>query len=121
MKKKIGYKKRLGENEECADQTEFAGEERKVWLYINRIKRHVDANMIRSYIKGKSNFTNEKVEVTEIPSEQNGLKRFVVRAPISRKDEMYDTNFWPKGVGIKRFSFHKHREFLNNEAFFQNN
>lgn len=68
--------------------------------------------MILKFIKEKQGFTNESVQVKEIPSQPNALKRFVVTAPITRKDELYEPEFWPARVGIKRFDFKKHKEFL---------
>lgn len=91
----------------------FEGEERKVWLYIYRVKRHVIPENIISFIKLKPGYKDLMVEVKELPNTGNRLKCFVVTAPLSKKDEMYNPDFWPTGVGVKRFSFVKHREYLD--------
>ena len=46
-------------------------------------------------IKKQNGFENEKVSVKEFPGENHHLKRFVVIAPLVRKDELYNTAFWP--------------------------
>ncbi|XP_045468062.1 uncharacterized protein LOC123676292 isoform X2 [Harmonia axyridis] len=89
----------------------ISGQERKVWLYIYRVNRNTTTNMIEDYILTKEGFDKQTIMVKEIPSEENSLKRFVLTAPIAKKDEMYKPEFWPSGVGIKRFSFSKHKEF----------
>lgn len=106
-------KKRLGTSEQpTADEGAFTGADRKVWLYIYRVMRHVTAEKIMDYIKEKPTFNSVPVQVRELPSEYNKLKCFVVTAPLKYKDQMYESSFWPQNVGIKRFKFDKHREFL---------
>ncbi|KAG5867076.1 hypothetical protein JTB14_034986 [Gonioctena quinquepunctata] len=111
--------KRLGTGAVEANQ-EFGGEERKVWLYINRVKRSATAEMVKKYMEKKSGFEKENIEVRELPTNENRLKAFVVTAPLSRKDELYDRSFWPNYVGINRFDFNRHKDFLQNRGdFFQ--
>lgn len=105
------FVKRLGQG--ANDGSGFEGEERKVWLYVHRVKRSVTAEIIEQYIKKKDTFENERIIVKELPTEERQKKCFVVTAPMARKDEMYDPNFWPANVGIKRFDFNKHKDFLN--------
>lgn len=113
QRRKKSLKKRFGTGTVTNEQENgFVGEERRVWLYINRVKRHVTSEMILKFIKEKQDFGDENVQVKEIPNHPNSLKRFVVTAPLTRKDELYEPEFWPARVGIKRFDFGKHREFL---------
>ena len=95
---------------------DFSGAEKKVWLYLYRIKNNATAQKITDYILKQESFKNEKVMVKEIPGESTKLKRFVVTAPFSKKDELYDPGFWPSGVGIKRFDFGRHREFIQEQS-----
>lgn len=111
-------RKNLGTGNSFNDKNdEFAGGERKVWLYINRIKRSATDQVIKKYIE-KNGFQGEQVEVKELPTDENRLKAFVVTAPLKRKDELYDPAFWPSGVGIRRFDFNRHRDFLKNGGDF---
>lgn len=114
------FKKRLGNANVSPEglNTGFSGGERRTWLYLNRIKRHVSEAMVWEHIRSKPGFENENVCVKEIPTEPNRLKCFVVIAPLSRKDELYAPSFWPQNVGIKRFIFEKHRDFLQNAGDF---
>lgn len=107
-------KKRLGTHQQSPeeDSTGFSGGDRRVWLYIYRVKRHVTPKMITDYIKNKPDFASVNVEARELPSDPNRLKCFVVTAPLSFKDRMYDGEFWPQNVGVKRFDFNKHKDFL---------
>lgn len=105
------------ENQEVRDkQNGFAGADRKVWLYLYRIKTHVTSDMILNFLKNKEEFDVSQVSAREIPSESGRLKRFVVTVPFSCKEAVYNPNFWPENVGIKRFDFKKHQGFLNNEG-----
>lgn len=105
-------KKRLGTDKQECDGKGFTGGDRKVWLYIYRVKRHVVPQMIVDYIVKKPGFESLLVSARELPSDPDKLKCFVVTAPLKFKDEMYQGSFWPQNVGIKRFKFEKHREFL---------
>ncbi|KAG5864291.1 hypothetical protein JTB14_030844 [Gonioctena quinquepunctata] len=104
------YKKTLGTSESTKEG--FSGEDKKVWLYVYRVKQHVTEDMIMKYIKGKEKFENEAVGVKEIPSYPGRLKRFAVHASLKFKDSMYDISFWPRGVGIKRLNFTKHPDIF---------
>lgn len=112
-------KKRLGtgENFEGAGGS-FGGEERKAWLYLYRVKKTATAEIIRSYIQGKAGFQNINICVRELPGSEGQLKSFVVVVPIEKKDEMYELSFWPKYVGIKRFDFQRHKDFLSTAGSF---
>lgn len=102
------YRKRLGNGAVTEEQQKhgFTGADRKAWLYINRVKSHVTADMVKEYILKKPQFETEVVEVKELSlNARNQLKSFLVKAPLERKDELYQPAFWPVNVGIKRFSF----------------
>lgn len=118
--RKKQYRKRLGNAETSPDAelNGFSGGERKVWLYLNRVRRHVNEGMIADYIKEKQGFQGVNVGVKELPGDPGKLKCFVVTAPLDKKDELYDPSFWPRGVGIKRFVFSKHQDFLKSSRFF---
>lgn len=87
-----------------------------VWLYVYRVKRECKEGDIVNYIKKHVGFNDVPITVRELPSEQNKLKCFVVTAPIQKKDQMYDPEFWPRFVGVKRFDFKKHKTFLESSA-----
>lgn len=92
----------------------FRGVERRVWLYLNRIPRTVTAEAIKDYIKKKPTFDSIEVSVTELPTGPSQNKCFVVAAPFQKKDLMYQPDFWPCGVGVKRFDFKRHPDYVGN-------
>ena len=112
----MGFKKRLGVGKTTDIQQEngFMGAERKAWLYINRVKPHVTIEMVEAHIKKQPSFENEIISVKELPinnnNNRNNWKSFVVTAPLSRKDELYQPEFWPPNVGIKRFNFNLYKK-----------
>lgn len=110
--------KNIGTGRETSESTRgFIGTKRRVWLYIYRVARTATAKMINEYLVNERGLQEDEVQVQEMPSESNNKKRFVVTGPMEKKDEMYKPEFWPEGVGIKRFDFQKHRDFLNEKNF----
>lgn len=99
--------KRLGTTKVALEEenTGFVGAERKAWIYIYRIKRHVTAEQVTEHIKKHDSFKDERVQVKELQSNPSQLKSFVVTAPLHKKDELYKPEFWPQNVGIKRFHY----------------
>lgn len=94
----------LGTGEISQEQKEygFSGVDKNDWLNIFRVRNHVTVEMIEIYIKGKYGFETDEIGVTELQS-TNSLKQFLIRVYFGRKDELYRTVFWPRGVGIRRF------------------
>lgn len=113
------YRKKLGTGGSAPDHAGgFAGGDRRVWLYLYRVKRSATEEVVAQYIKNKPGYERDKITVRELPTDENRLKCFVVIAPIEKKDEMYNSSFWPNFVGIKRFDFDKHRSFLDQNRGF---
>lgn len=101
---------------------DFGGVQKKLWIYIYRVNKTCTEDKVHTYIKQKTGLADNEIWTKEIPVKGNGLNRFVVTAPLDKKELLYSSDFWPAGVGIKRFNFEKHREFLqtinNNEHSF---
>ncbi|KAG5867970.1 hypothetical protein JTB14_017562 [Gonioctena quinquepunctata] len=118
--RKVTYKKsRPRKNLATAEVSEednnngFSGGERKVWLYVYRVKRAATEEQIMNYLTKTPGFDRNNTQVKEIRSSTNQLKRFLVTAPLDKKDLVYQPEFWPQNVGVKRFDFEKNRKFLN--------
>lgn len=112
-KKNIG----MADGTEGSDENGFAGVNRKLWLYVNRVKRHTTCNDIINYLKTKSNSKfKEEFSVKELKTQESQNKVFMIGAPYDAKDELYNDSFWPKGVGYRRFDFGKYRNFLNDQS-----
>lgn len=112
-RKKRTFKKRLGTESVTEEQEKngFVGIDRKAWLYINRVRSHVTADVIKEYIIRKPGFEKEVIDVQELSlNDKRGIKSFLVKAPLRRKDELYQPEFWPLNVGIKRFNFNLYKK-----------
>ncbi|KAK9872632.1 hypothetical protein WA026_023847 [Henosepilachna vigintioctopunctata] len=109
-------RKRLGTADSSQNPT-FQGVQKKVWIFINRVQRNVVETNIQDYILSKEKFSEVEISVREIPGNPNGLKRFVISAPYKFKEDLYECDFWPSGVGIKRFNFNKYKEQNNGINF----
>lgn len=112
-RKRRVLKKRLGTESVTEEQERngFVGIDRKAWLYINRVRSHVTADIVKEYINRKPGFENETIEVQELSlNDKRGIKSFLVKAPLRRKDELYQPDFWPMNVGIKRFNFNMYKK-----------
>lgn len=108
------HKKQIGTGKQ--EDNFFSGPRKKVWMYIYRVNRTATEEKIKQYIQNMPNFENENVTVKEIPTTENRPRRFVVTAPWEKKEDLYKSEHWPTGVGIARFNFSRHREFLNQEG-----
>ena len=113
QRRRYTNQKRLGTAEVNED---FRGAGKKVWIYLYRIQNNATEQKIIEYIKKQDGFENERVTVKEIPDAKSQLKKFVLTASFKKKDQLYDTAFWPANVGIRRFDFEIHRDFLRSEA-----
>lgn len=106
--------KKLIGNAEAENDEEFTGEKPKVWLYLYRVKQHVTAAHIQTYIRkklGNIAADAEEIIVKELNSENKRLKCFMVGADIEHKEKFYNASFWPRGVGFKRFNFKRYHEY----------
>lgn len=88
---------------------------KKVWLFLSRIKDHVSEDMIKEYIKRKSDLNDEDVTVKHIPTnydvKRKDCKCFQVGVKFELKDIVYQSDYWPARVAFTRFKFNlQHRE-----------
>lgn len=109
------FKKQIGTATITDEQRKngFAGIQRKVWLHIYRVTRTTTTQMIVDYVKKSDEFKEVEIMVKEIPTKEDRYKNFLLTAPLNKKDILYDLSFWPDGIGIKRFNFHRNKDFLS--------
>lgn len=98
--------KRLGTGN-SEGMEEFKGPEKKAWFFINRVNPKVSEKIVENYIRKKEGFENQEIEVKELQFKikKGELKSFMVKVPFESKDQLYNTDFWPKNIGIRRFNF----------------
>ncbi|CAH0552468.1 unnamed protein product [Brassicogethes aeneus] len=91
----------------------FKGISPKAWLHISRVKIGVTNDMIVSHIKNKLSLNEEDIVVKQI-QETDRQKCFMIGVPFVNIDDVYKTDFWPNGVGYKRFSFNYNNKGTQN-------
>lgn len=93
-----------------------AKKDKKLWLFISKAKNHVTESIVRNYISKKTNTDIEQISVKFLKTwyqvENNNC--FLVGLDPALKSTVYNTNFWPKGVGFERFNFRRGQHFLDN-------
>lgn len=112
-KRRSTNRKIYGGHESKGDGVEFA-EQRRVWLYLSRIKRHIGEEDIKKFISKQDKYVDADVIVKELPTSENQLKCFMFGIDWSFREDIYDPSSWPRGVAIKRFNFSKYRSYQNN-------
>lgn len=107
-RKKSFPKKRFGTGDVTEEEktSGFVGGDRKAWIYIYRVKSHVTEEMVKSHVQKKPGFGDIDIGVKEIVHEgkKYDFKSFSVSVPFDKKDELYQPEFWPANIGIKRFN-----------------
>lgn len=81
--------------------------EKRIWLFLSNVKDHVTEEMVVKYLESKTR--EDSIFVKEIHTfrKRKDNKCFKVGISYDRKDEAYTSSFWPKGVTVCRFNFHK--------------
>lgn len=109
----------IGTADTVETKDNFTGkdEDKKVWLFISRVKDHVTEENIKSYIKNKAKIDKEEeVVVRHITTKYDTIRKdckcFQVGVKFEKKDMVYEQNFWPNKVAFRRFDFEakKHME-----------
>lgn len=89
-----------GSNTSSSD--EFTGRERKLWLYIGRCKTGTAELHVKKYLEKKC--PGKQFEVFALPSKGTNVS-FRIGADISLKDQLYDPQFWPENILVKKYIF----------------
>lgn len=84
----------------------FEGDERKIWLYVDRCKSEVGAEHIRKYLLRKCPGENFVIE----PLRKTGNPSFKVGVPYHLEEQVYAASFWPKDIIVKPFRFFRFNE-----------
>lgn len=103
-------------------ENEFVGrstadiKDRKIWLFISKVKDTITTENVLSYIKRKTNSEEQKISVKELNTwfKMKDNKCFMVGVDPDFKNSVYNASFWPKGVAYRRFDFFKGQHFLDN-------
>lgn len=88
--------------------------EKKIWLFVGKVKDHVTEDLVKKYLQKKTNPENN-IYVREIDTYKKikDNKCFKVGINYDLKDEAYTSSFWPRGVAVHRFDFRKEEKYIN--------
>lgn len=90
--------------------------EKKIWLFVGRVKDHVTEKIIQNFLKRKTNAettTNIHVEEIDTYKQTKDNKCFKVGLNYNLLETAYTSTFWPRGVTVERFNFRKEERYLN--------
>lgn len=95
------------------EENGIEGVEKRVWLFMSKVKLHVTKEKISKYLTSKPDMTNRKFIVEEISVKRTSSKCFKIGADYDLKDVMYQPGFWPKGIWITRFNFRRNQGMVH--------
>ncbi|EFA04785.1 hypothetical protein TcasGA2_TC014834 [Tribolium castaneum] len=97
-----------------AMKTAGNNKEKKIWLFVAGEKEHVTEGMIQGYTAKKLDEGTSNIEIKSIPTyfKKENKKCFLVGVPTTYK-EVYNEQFWPRGIRYTRFDFRKGKHFLD--------
>lgn len=93
----------------------LVGIQKRIWVFLSRVKLHVTAEKIQKYLCSKPNMKERTFIVEELKLKRTQTKAFKIGVEYVLKDEVYQPNFWPKGVGFSRYTFPRQNTKDNNE------
>lgn len=104
----------------------FMGREandKKAWLFVSRVKDGIDETIVKDYIKRKAELDDKDVVVKRIETsyEKKDSNCFQVGIKFELKDQLYEVDFWPKGVAFRRFNFNFARRENGTNSFLDPN
>ena len=83
--------------------------DKKVWLFVSRVKDTVTEDNIKTYIQKKTNLADNDVTVVKFPTKYDSIRKdckcFKVGIKFDLKDKVYENDFWPSRVAFSRFKF----------------
>lgn len=87
----------------------------KIWLFVSRVKDHVNEQIVQNYIARKSSLASETITVkcVETRAKFADNKCFLIGVDPAIKEEIYKSEFWPRGVNFDRFDFRRGQHFLD--------
>ena len=112
QRQKKGLK--VGERDENNEFESSQNKEKKIWLFLSKVKSDITEQVVKSHITKHSKASAEDVQVKLCtPKQQKGNKKcFMVGVNPDLMEMVYDTKFWPRGVAFERFNFAMGKIFL---------
>lgn len=92
--------------------------DKKLWLFVSRVHENVKDEDIKTYILSKGKLEENQVYARKLNTrnqEDLNYKCVLVGVPITMKEEIYKSEFWPLGIRYSRFDFTKGQHFLEKQ------
>lgn len=110
--KRKSFKNLRGQGEDS--EGNFKSENPRVWMFLHRVQKDVNEKHILEYLKKQTGKLDKDFSVKELrTNEGSRYKQFMVAADFEWKSRFYEPNFWPRGIGFKRFDFKLYYEKYN--------
>lgn len=90
---------------------------KKVWLFLSRIKTGVTEDIIKTYLKEKLELSEQETLIVKKTNTFHQMKDnecFQIGLDIKHKDRVYECTFWPAGVAFARFKFNFNNKQTSN-------
>nr|CAI5854171.1 unnamed protein product [Callosobruchus analis] len=96
-------------------QGSAAIKERKIWIFLKKVRDCATMEDITVYLCKNLNQEENQVYVKKVETYYRTKDNncYLVGVNPSFQSQIYDINFWPKGVVISRFNFFKGEKFLD--------
>lgn len=87
---------------------------KKLWLFLSRIKETVREEEVKKYVANKASITEDQFDAKTLKtkSTRSDYKCFMIGVPMDLIDQVYDSGFWPSGIAFSRFDFKRGHHFL---------
>lgn len=112
----------VGTAEVTPSANAFIGRElndKKAWLFISRVKDGVNEKIVKDYIMRKTKLDDKDVSVKTIETsyEKKDSQCFQVGVKFELKDQLYEEDFWPRGVAFRRYRFRFDKQGSDTNSF----
>lgn len=87
-----------------SDKNKLATVEKINFLFVSRLDPSMECKDVLEYL---NDFKMANYQVEKLKSKYSGYSSFKIGVPISLINEVYSSDFWPKGAFISKFRFPK--------------
>lgn len=91
---------------EKSEDDDFMTIEKKIWLYIGRLRNGTKVDQVRSYLNKRYPAIEFECEMINAKPDSSSWS-CKVGAPVDLKDALHDPSFWPNNTIVKRYFFRR--------------
>ncbi|KAJ3616448.1 hypothetical protein Zmor_011890 [Zophobas morio] len=79
---------------------------KRAWFYIGKVDKDAEIDAIKTYIGKRLKSSDVELIIEKLPAKGN-FQAFKLGVPFIHKEVLQDSEFWPKGIILRRFNFPK--------------